>query len=414
MKPLRIAVFHNLASGGAKRALHSFMRRLAEMGHHLDLYNLTTSEEGFLPLAPFTQQVVTADFSWARPRLRANLAVKLANLRRLATVYRAMAERIDDGEYDVAFLHHCRFVQTPLILAHLRTPSVYYCEEPLRHLYEPPLQPYQEAGRPSWSRRMYRKYALPPAERTYDRVLQTLERRNAQAASLVLTNSYYSRETLYRVLQVTPRVNYLGVDCDTFRPAAVDREHCVVSVGALHPRKGHDFIIRALSLVQERVRPVMIIVADRRREAKAYLEAYAASRGVDMRIMMQVSDEQLVHLYNRAKAVVYAPLLEPFGLVALEAMACGTPVIGVKEAGLRETVRSGETGILTDRSETDFAQAIETLLSDERMLRSMSEQARTYVCRDWTWERSTDELVRHFRRVIGQASDVRTPDPLGN
>ena len=133
-----------------------------------------------------------------------------------------------------------------------------------------------------------------------------------------------------------------------------------------------------------------------------------------MRIMMQVSDEQLVNLYNRAKAVVYAPLLEPFGLVALEAMACGTPVIGVKEAGLRETVRSGETGILTERSETDFAQAVETLLSDERMLRSMSEQARTYVCRDWTWERSTDGLVRNFRRVIGQASDGHTPDPLDN
>jgi len=143
----------------------------------------------------------------------------------------------------------------------------------------------------------------------------------------------------------------------------------------------------------------MVIVADRGGEAQEYLEAYAADYGVEFRIMMGVSDEKLVDLYNRAKALVYAPLLEPFGLVALEAMACGTPVIAVKEAGIRETVRSGETGILTERSEEDFAQAIETLLCDESTLRVMGKQARHYACHDWTWERSVAQLVTNLRRV---------------
>lgn len=414
MNPLRIAVFHNLPSGGAKRALHNLMRLLNEMGHQLHLYNMTTSEEEFLPLAPFANQVLTADFSWTRPRLRANLAIKLANLRKLTTVCRAIAERIDNAEYDLAFVHHCRFVQTPLVLSYLRTPSVYYCQEPLRRLYEPPLQPYQCIEPPSWSRKVYRKYPLRLADRMYDGLLKILEHRNVRAASLVLTNSYYSRETLYRAFQVMARVNYLGVDCAEFRPADVDKEDCVLSIGALHPRKAHDFVIRALSLVEEEIRPVMIIAADRGGEGQGYLEAYAANHGVDLRILMSVSDEQLVDLYHRAKAVVYAPLLEPFGLVALEAMACGTPVIGVKEAGIRETVRSGETGMLTERCETDFAQAIETLLCDGRMLRAMSEQARTYVCRDWTWERSTNELARNFHTVVGEASDARTLDLLDN
>lgn len=399
MNPLRIAIFHNLPSGGAKRALHNFMRLLNEMGHSLDLHNLTTSEEQFLPLAPFAKQVFSVDFSWIEPRPRANIVVKLVNLTRLAAASRVIAHSINNGDYDLAFVHHCRFVQTPLVLSHLRTPSVYYCEEPLRRLYEPELQPYQAADRPLWTRRMYRKYMLPLADRIYDRLLKRLERRNAQAANLVLANSYYSRETLYRVLQVTARVNYLGVDCDAFRPIDVDREHCVLAVGALHPRKGHDFVIRALSLVPEQIRPSMVIVADRGGEAQEYLEAYAADHEVELRIMMGVSDEELVDLYNRAKALVYAPLLEPFGLVALEAMACGTPVIAVKEAGIRETVRSGETGILTERSEEDFAQAIGTLLCDESMLRMMGKQARHCACHDWTWQRSVAQLTTNLRRV---------------
>ena len=400
MNPLRIAVFHNLPSGGAKRALHNLMRLLNEMGHQLHLYNMTTSEEEFLPLAPFANQVLTADFNWTRPRLRANLAIKLSNLRKLTTVCRAIAERIDNAEYDLAFVHHCRFVHTPLVLSYLRTPSVYYCQEPLRRLYEPPLQPYECIEPPSWSRRVYRKYALRPANRMYHGLLKVLERRNIRAASLVLTNSYYSRETLYRAFQVMARVNYLGVDCAEFRPADVDKQDCVLSIGALDPRKAHDFVIRALSLVPEQIRPSMVIVADRGGEGQGYLEAYAANHGVDLRVLMSVSDEKLVDLYNRAKAVVYAPLLEPFGLVALEAMACGTPVIGVKEAGIRETVRSGETGILTERNEEEFAQAIEILLCDENMLRGMSDRARHYVCRDWTWQRSAEELVGNFQRVI--------------
>jgi glycosyltransferase involved in cell wall biosynthesis len=66
---------------------------------------------------------------------------------------------------------------------------------------------------------------------------------------------------------------------------------------------------------------------------------------VDVTVKYRPSQQELVSLYNQAMALVYIFLMEPFGLVALEAMACGTPVIGVRESGIRESVIDGITGI---------------------------------------------------------------------
>ena len=68
-----------------------------------------------------------------------------------------------------------------------------------------------------------------------------------------------------------------------------------------------------------------------------------------LKILNLISDEELVLLYNKAKMVVYAPYCEPFGLVPLESMSCGTPVVGVGDGGVKETVINGKTGILTGR-----------------------------------------------------------------
>jgi glycosyltransferase involved in cell wall biosynthesis len=133
---------------------------------------------------------------------------------------------------------------------------------------------------------------------------------------------------------------------------------------------------------------------------KSSLERLAASLAVELNIRTFVTDSELVELYNGARIFLYAPYLEPFGLAAVEAMACGTPVIAVREGGVRETVLHEETGLLTERNEDAFAEAVRGLLQNERKQRTLSARAKKAVREFWTLPLAAERLVEHMNRAI--------------
>ena len=245
---MRIAIYHNLPSGGGKRALFEMTRRLAQR-HEVDVFTLATAEHDFCDLRPYARRHEVWPFQplplARRPIGRLNQGIRSVDLRRLDTLQRQIGAQIDSRGYDVIFVHNCQYGQSPGLLKFLRTPSVYYCQEPPRLLYEPPAdRPY---NRFSPAQRVGNLF--DPLPGLYRRTLRSLDRANVRAAGLVLVNSHYSRETLYRVYGVFADVSYLGVDTDLFRPLDTSRERRVVSVGALSPRKGFDLIIHSLAQI---------------------------------------------------------------------------------------------------------------------------------------------------------------------
>jgi glycosyltransferase involved in cell wall biosynthesis len=175
----------------------------------------------------------------------------------------------------------------------------------------------------------------------------------------------------------------------------------VLSLGELTPKKGFDFLIRSLAHIEATRRPTLAIVSNAFiQQERVYLENMANQLSVTVTFCAGISDDKLVQLYNRAMLTVYAPIMEPFGFVPLESMACGTPVVGIREAGVRESVRHGETGLLVDRDQEQFAGAILELLDDHSRRNRLGRQAKAYVEDEWSWERAVTELESHLQHIM--------------
>ena len=402
---MNIALYHNLTSGGSLREAYEFAKQFVAHGHSFDLYCPNTANQEFLSLSNLARHTHTFQLNLAHP-LQGRLPllrkyVDLYRLKRNLDVSRALAtrtaEKIDARKYDFVFLHHDQPVQSPYLLNFLKTPSVYYCAEPMREFYEhaiprPYLEPHSRMAH--WQRRWY-----APARALRRRMMQTADARNVQAAKLLLTNSFFSAESIYRAYGLRARVVYLGVDTKKFHPLHVPRENFVLSVGAVSPFKGYDFLIQALGQIDAAYRPPLVIVGNTASAGEVkYLRALAEQLEVRVEFRVNVAEDELVQLYNQARALVYAPTLEPFGFAPLEAMACETPVVAVREGGVRESVCDGETGLLTARDTQAFAETLMRVLQDHALAVRLGKAGRARVLEFWTWEHAYARLLEHLPR----------------
>jgi len=406
---MKIALYTNSMDGsGARRVFFEFVRRLSSR-HALDLYHLSGTPIERFPFRNHVNRVYTYGLHWfpewtRKPHLlsiTANLIRRQFYLRRLLRVSRNMARDVDHRRYDLAFFDVCNLLRVPHHLRFLKTPSVLYLHHPKREAYEPAR--YLTGGFYAEGPLLFRAYkAVSRSLHALDNALiGHVSKANCQGASLVQTNSYYTREYIYKVYGVLAQVNYPGIDCEIFRPLGLDRENFVLSVGGIEETKGFGLIVHALSLLPLPSRPSFVLVAGRRqRRIYDELTELAREKQVDLSIHEKIDDEHLVRLYNQARMVIFVPLMEPLGLVPLESMACGTPVIGVREGGVRETIVHEHTGLLIDRDVNQLAQAVRRLMESKELFEHLSRNAPTYIRDLWNWDRSIERLEAAFHMLL--------------
>lgn len=405
MKKLRIAVWHNVPSGGARRLLHGHVRGLLQRGHSVALWRPPTSDESYLPLASLvTEHVVPLNWpagepvrSLARPGALARL------LRAVERHCQQCAREMDAGSFDVVYAAACQLVGAPPLARFLRTPSVVYLNEPRRTLYEAlPRLPWAALPWPSSPLAIARDEARVHALR----ILVREEQRNAAAFDAILTNSLYSRESLLRAYGLEARVCYPGVDTTLFVDQDKQREDFVIGVGAFAPEKNIETVITALaSLPAPRPRLVWVGNAAAPRYFDA-LREQAVSAGVVYEPRLKITDDELVDLLNRAALMVYAPRLEPFGLAPLEGNACALPVVAVAEGGVRETVVDGINGLLVSHS-SDLPAAIARLWGDAALARRLGEQGCRLVGARWSPGGAVDRIEQALLAVAGGRQAAR-------
>jgi glycosyltransferase involved in cell wall biosynthesis len=247
-----------------------------------------------------------------------------------------------------------------------------------------------------------------------DVVRRMFYRRSARAAARVLTDSEFSAGEIAAAYQI-PReritVAPLGVSdhfapgdrpADTL-PAGVTTPF-LLHVGDLHERRNLPLVVHAMFEAQRRpgMPPLSLVAAGVDRGIGDRLRAYAREAGAPESVVClgHVTDGQLLTLYRSAAALVYPSRYEGFGLPALEAMACGTPVIASRAASIPEVV--GDAGTLLDPDdEAGWAEEIARVVGDEFHSARMRKAGLTRA-KDSTWMRTASITLDVYRQAAEQ------------
>jgi glycosyltransferase involved in cell wall biosynthesis len=398
---MRIAIYHDLPSGGAKRALFEWVRRLIER-HEVDVFTSSTADHEFCDIRPFSRNYNVFEFSprklFGSPLGRLNQLQRWRDLNSLDRLSRDIAIEINNGAYDVLFAHPSIVTIAPLVLLYTTLPSVYYLHEPFGNKFVHNTRATNLLT-PAWKGTLDH---YDPLIKLYQNKLGMLRQQSVRKADLLLSNSEFTREHMRVAYGVDATICHVGVDIEVFyKMAGIKQEDFVFSVGELSPRKGFDFVIRSLGKIPSEHRPALKLACNSILPVeKEYIQGLAREQNVDLEILFNLNSDQLRLLYKRAKLCVYAPVMEPFGLVPLEAMACGSAVVGVREGGVMESVVHGYTGLLIERDIDKFGSAILDLLKNPILSAKLGEQGRRHVEENWTWDKSVGELEQHLYRIV--------------
>jgi glycosyltransferase involved in cell wall biosynthesis len=397
---MKIAMYFNLPSGGAKRAVYEWTRRLSQR-HTIDAFTLETADHAFCDIRSCVEHYFVYPFTTHRlfhsPFGRLNMLQRTRDLHNLGRLHRRIAAEIDAGGYDLIFAHSDLLTFIPILLQFSRLPSLYYLHEPFGSSYAHSYKRPYEKHKFYWSA----LNKIDPLLAMFKQTLRINRARSVHATTRLLANSEFTRDHIQRSYGVESTVCYYGVDTETFYPMPeIPKEDRVVSVGEMTPRKGFDFLVESLARIPADQRPQLSIASNFvSQEELEHVQGLAERHHVQLILLTHLTTDQLREEYNRARLCAYAPVTEPLGLVPLEAMACGTPVVGVAEGGVKETVRDGVSGLLVPRDRDQFAGALTGLLKDGERLARFQAQSRAYALDFWSWDQSVRSLEQQLQEI---------------
>jgi D-inositol-3-phosphate glycosyltransferase len=214
---------------------------------------------------------------------------------------------------------------------------------------------------------------------------------------------------------VPPKISVVpcGVNLELFKPIAknvarktlgLNDEKVLLFVGRIDPLKGIEQLIKTLPLLKNTDNLKLIVVGGDENSCVELEELKKLSVALGVRSLVTfpglVRQERLPHYYSAADVCVVPSYYESFGLVALEALACGTPVVAADVGDLSNIIRSGETGYVTkDNSPERLAAGIRSLLSGPLPDKESALSIRASVSR-FDWPQIAEKIAGEMRTVL--------------
>jgi glycosyltransferase involved in cell wall biosynthesis len=304
------------------------------------------------------------------------------------------------GRHDV---YHTHLWPTHTVDLH---PMVWFPHEPLRLLHD---LKFEQQSNDSGVEGLHQLHVYP--KYSYDHVsydlydayratIDTMDR--AARPEYVVANSQYTADYLAQIYgHDIPHVVYPGADADSFIDLRIDRK-LFVTISQLWPHKRVNLLIEAIALTDE----TQLIVIGSGPELDR-LQSLCVKLGVEDRVFFQsgLSNFEVRLVLARACALLFCPIREPFGIVVLEAMAAGKPIIATNEGGYVE-VCDPEFALLIPPSPLIFAEKIEFLRDNPQHARIMGEAARKAAAQ-YSWRRTADELENLLVKASVEAKLTR-------
>jgi len=245
------------------------------------------------------------------------------------------------------------------------------------------------------------------------------ERLAVERAERVIAVSAQMRADILSHFQVAPErvvVIHNGVDADAFRRTEARevlarhqvREPYVLFVGRISEQKGIFQLLEAARALPDEVSLVLCASSPDTPELAARLQAAVAGRPRVQWINAMLPVSEVVQLYSHAAVFACPSIYEPFGLINLEAMACGTPVVASRVGGIPEVVVDGETGWLVPPGDpAALAEALRVSLADPTRARRMGEAGRRRVEAHFSWDRIAEHTLAVYRDAIAAKAAAR-------
>ncbi|MFT2090400.1 glycosyltransferase family 4 protein [Paraglaciecola sp. 2405UD69-4] len=247
-------------------------------------------------------------------------------------------------------------------------------------------------------------------------------RRVLKNSDLLICNSENSKRVLRAHWDVNSdniKVITPGVDTNLFKPASRNPElrtkfgwndrPVLLTVSRLEPRKGHETLVKSLVALKQEVPDILYAIIGGGPQKEAIEKLVAELKLKDhVMFMSELSDQQMIECYQQSDIFILPNRdigrnIEGFGIVMLEAQACGIPVIGGNSGGTPETLIEGETGYIVDCTTPDaLSPKIQSMLSDPNTIEKMGSNARSHALH-YDWDILSQKLEAVFK---GNTQDV--------
>lgn len=376
--------------GGPIKSIHGLNRALVELGERVTVF--TTNVDGpemlDVPLGSPVDvdgvEVFYFPVAWPRAYLRA------------PCLDQALAQHV--SAFDLVHIHGLYLYPTMAAARACRRQGVPYVISPRGML-----DPHAIHLRSTWKKKLY---------------IWLVEKRNLRGAAAL---HFTASEEQQLVAQsgwrlpgfVVPNALNLAEFPELAEQDATGKTigESVLFLSRIHPKKGLDLLIPAFAqVVAQRPGAKLHLVGPDEDGYLAQVKAWIASHKLEDHVTyagMLLGQDKL-HAYQQADLFVLPSYSENFGIVVIEAMACGKPVVITDRVNICQDVKQARAGLVTRCDANEIAQAILTLLADPVLAREMGRRGRKLVEEKFTWERAAAEMVGQYRQIVARKNSSLT------